>query len=180
MAILLLVILVYLAAVAETALVPLLRVGHTTPDLMALLAVVLALRWRNRYGFLGSGAIALVGDLISPGRVGLGAAWMLLLAFGLGRFQRRARLRHPAGQTAAVLLSVACWAGALGLSCRLLGPVEAGIATILCRAVYTGAYTAAVGLPALMVLGWWDERTAPAPLERYPGASRGKHLHLET
>lgn len=163
MAILLWVMLVYLAAVAETAIAPLLRVGDTAPDLLALLAVVLALRWGNRYAFLGSGAIALAGDLISPGRVGLGAAWMLLVGFALGRFHRRWPLRHAPLQSAALLLAVAIWASGLGLSCRLLGAVETAIPTIICRAVYTGAYTAAVALPVLMVLGWWDERREPLP-----------------
>jgi len=180
MAILLFVILAYLAAVAQPTLVPLLRVGDAAPDLLALLAVVWALRTRSRYGFLGAGAIALAGDLISPGRIGLGAGWMLLVAFGLVWFQTRRRLCHPALQTAVVLVAVTLWAGALGLSCRAFGQVDTEIVVLLRGALATGVYTAGVALPVLMVLGWWNERNGPARLESPRPSGPFKPLGTET
>jgi rod shape-determining protein MreD len=162
----LLVVLVYVAAVAETALVDLMRIGSVTPDLLALLAVVWLIAADRPRAFLVGGAVMLVGDLISPGRVGLGAAWMLLVGFGVGRLHARVRLDNLAVRLAVVLVAVSVWAAGVGLVGRLAGDVALAWTTVFARAGGVGLYTAAVSLPVLMVLGW----------SREPALSRAKRL----
>jgi len=178
MAILLLLTLVYLAAVAETTLVPLLRVGGAAPELLALLAVIVALRTRSRYGFLVPGLIVLAGDLTAPGRIGLGTAWMLLVAFVLVRWRAGSRLRRFPAQLAVVPVAVGTWAVGLSMTCRLLGEIEGGMRAILSNALGGAIYTAAVALPVLMVLGWWDDRCIEHPTDEHTAVGRARRLHL--
>jgi hypothetical protein len=163
---------VYLVAVAETSLVDVMRVGNVTPDLLALVAVVWLLTVAGPRAFLIAGAIALVGDLIAPGRLGVGTAWMLLVGYGITCL--RARLQGATdgrGFTGAQLLwqvpmvaaAVTVWAAAVGLSGRLLGDIWLPLSTILTRAAGVGIYTAGAALPVLMVVGWVRE---PKPARR--------------
>jgi len=160
--IVLLILIVYLAAVVETSLSDVMRVGQVTPDLLALVAVVYALAARHPRAFLAAGAIALAGDLIAPGRLGMGAAWMLVVGYAVGRLHHYVRLDHFTAQVPAVGLAVACWAAGVAMTSKLLGGLPLGWSTIAVRASGVGLYTAGVALPVLMVLGWSRERaTAP-------------------
>jgi hypothetical protein len=156
-------LLVYLAAVMETSLVDVIRIGEITPDLLALVAVVWLLAANGPGAFLVAGGIALVGDLIAPGRVGVGMGWMLLVGYVVTRLRNRqwgatsgrgfVWDRLP-GQVLTVGVAVTVWAVAVGLSGRLLGDVALSWLTIVWRAAGVGLYTAGVGLPVLIVLGW--------------------------
>jgi hypothetical protein len=157
---------VYLAAVAETSLVDVIRVGEVTPDLPALVAVVWLLTAGGPRAFLVAGAVALVGDAIAPGRLGVGMAWMLLIGYGVVRLRGRFRAATDGrGFTGAQLLwqvpmvaaAVTVWAAVVGLTARLLGDVPLPWSTILARAAGVGIYTAGVALPVLMVVGWIRE-----------------------
>ena len=79
MHLLILIPIVYIAAVAETSLVDVMRIGDVAPDLLALVALVWLVTVAGPRAFLVAGAVALLGDLIAPGRVGVGTAWMLLV-----------------------------------------------------------------------------------------------------
>jgi len=162
----LLIPMVYLAAVAETSLVDVIRVGDATPALIALTAIVWLLTASGPRAFVAAGLIALAGDLIAPGRPGVGMAWMLLVGYGVTRL--RARFRNAAGdggsmfsqivwQVPAVAVVVTVWAAAVGFSGRLLGDVSLPWRTIPIRAAGVGIYTAGVALPVLMVVGWIRE-----------------------
>ncbi len=85
----------YLAAALETSLGGVVRVGRATPDLLALVAVVWLLTVGGPRGFLVAGAIGLVGDLIAPGRVGLGMASFLLVGYALSRLRTKTRSVSP-------------------------------------------------------------------------------------
>ena len=161
----LLIPLVYLAAVAETSLADVLRVGQTAPELLALTAVVWLLLARGRWAFLAAGAIALVGDFIAPGRLGVGAAWMLLAGYGLSRLKGRLPTEHLVVQVPMVLAAVTLWALAVAATGRLLGDVPLPWSAIPSRAAGVGLYTAGVSLPVLMVLGWLAEPRRPRPQE---------------
>lgn len=154
MAYLLLIIFVYLAAVADTALAEVLRVGNVTPDLVALVAVVWVVLARSRWAFLTAGSVALLGDLIAPGRVGLGAAWMLPVAFGLGWIARQVRSRGPAVQLPMVAAAMTVWCLGLAATTAALGEAPLPLATQLQQALGAAVYTSAVALPVLMVAGW--------------------------
>ena len=152
-----LLIAVYLAAAADAALVDAMRVGSAAPDLLALAAIVWVLAAGGPRAFLAAGAVMLVGDLVAPGRVGLGAGWMLLAAFGVVQLRGYVKLDHPAVRVAVVLMAVTLWATGVGLTAWLLGEATLPPATIVARAAGVGLYTAAVAVPVLMILGWLRE-----------------------
>jgi len=154
MRILLLTLIVYLAAVIETSLVDLMRIGPVAPDLLALVAVIWLLVSDRPRVLLAAGAIALMGDLIAPGRVGLGMAWMLLVGYVVVRLRARFKVEHLFWQLLITWLAVTLWAFGLGLTGRVLGDVALPVGTILARAAGVGLYTAGVSLPVLMILGW--------------------------
>jgi hypothetical protein len=166
MKILLLPPILYLAAVAETSLADALRVGSVAPEVLALVAVVWLLVAAGRYGFLTAGAIMLVGDLCAPGRVGVGAAWMLLVGYAICRLRLRARLSHYLFQLPVVFAAVAAWAACVGLSERFAGDIGLPLGTILTRSLGVGLYTAGLALPILMLLAWFREPRGARLLER--------------
>ena len=159
-------LIVYLAAVAETSLVDVIRVGEVSPDLLALVAVVWLLTASGQRAFLAAGAVALVGDAIAPGRLGVGMAWMLLIGYGISRlrahFQGATNGRGFTGaqllwQVPMVAAAVTVWAAAVGVTGRPLGDVSLPWSTLLARSAGVGIYTAGVALPLLMVVGWIRE-----------------------
>ncbi len=150
-------LIVYIAAVIETSLVDVLRIGRLTPDLLALVAVVWLLTAAGPRAFVVAGGVTLVGDLIAPGRLGVGTAWMLLVGYGVTRLRARFLPDHLAWQVLTTAATVTVWAAAVGLSGRLLADVSLPCTTIVTRAAGVGLYTAAVALPVLMVTGWIRE-----------------------
>ena len=151
---LLLIPIVYLAAVLQTSLVEVIRIGRVEPDLVAMTAIVWLITAAGPHGFLVAGLIGLTVDLISPGRIGLGAACYLLIGYALIRLREDVRFDRLAPQLLAV------WAGAsllaLGqvLGRWLLGEVTGSLGLSSARALGVGLYTAGASLPVLMVLGW--------------------------
>ena len=154
MYLLLLIPIVYLAAVAETTLADVLRIGAISPDLLALTAAVWLVIARRPYAFLMAGGIGLVADLLTPGRIGIGAAVWLLVGYTLLRPRWRWVFEHVLGQVSAVALAVSVWAATAGFARWLVGDAALGLSTILARAVGTGLYTAAISLPILLVASW--------------------------
>ena len=154
---LLLTAIVYVAAVLETSAVDVICIGSVTPDLLALTAIVYLLVAAGPRAFLVAGAVALVGDLIAPGHVGVGAAWMLLVGYGVSRLRTRVKLDHLAWQVPMVWAAATPWAVGVAVTCRLLGDIALPWSTLLARAAGVGLYTAAMSLPVLMVTGWIRE-----------------------
>ena len=148
---------IYLAAVAETALGDVMRVGDVAPDLIALVAVVWLLTATGPRAFLVAGGIALVGDLIAPGRLGVGMAWMLLVGYGVTCLRTRLKSDHLIVQVPIACAALIAWAAGVALTGRLLGDIALPLSTLLTRAAATGLYTAAIALPVLMVAGWIRE-----------------------
>jgi rod shape-determining protein MreD len=145
---------VYLAAVLQTSLVEVIRIGRVEPDLLALAAMVWLLVAAGPLGFLAAGLVGLVADLVSPGRLGLGLACYLAVGYGLLRLRARVDLDSLPAQLAAV------WGGATLLALGetvgrwLLGEPARALPTSLAGALGVGLYTAAVSLPVLMIIGW--------------------------
>ena len=143
----------YAAAVAETSLAGALEICHVAPSLIALAALTWQLVAPGPYAFLGAGAIALAGDLCAPGRVGAGAAAMLLVAYGVSRL----RVEHYGLQVAVLFAGTTAWAVATGLLRLSVGDSAVGGTLLLREPVLVGAYTAALALPILMVVTWVRE-----------------------
>ena len=157
MRLLLLLPIVYATAVVGTSLGDLVCVGHVAPDLLALVAVTWLLLSPGRRAFLLAGAIGLVADLISPGRVGLGMACFLIVGYALTRLRARFRLDHLVWQVAAVGLATTALAVSLASGRWLLGETAVPLGTLWARALGVGVYTTGVSLPLLMVVGWIRE-----------------------
>ena len=155
--ILLLLPIVYVAAVADTSLAERIQVGHVAPDLLALTAVVWLLVAAGPRGFLVAGAIGLWGDLVSPGCLGPGTACFLLVGYGIARLRQRLPLDQLAVQVAVVFVAVGLLAAGMGLGRWLLGELPVELPTLLLRSLGVGLYTAGVSLPLLMLIGWIRE-----------------------
>ncbi len=154
MNVLLLLPIVYLAAVLDTSLVDVMRIGPVVPDLLALTAVAWLLTARGTWALPTAGAIALLSDLIAPGRIGLGMGWMLIVGYGVLRLRMQLKMEHTLWRVALTWAAVTLWALAVGCTARLLGDVTLPWATILQRGLGVGLYTAGVSLPIWMIVGW--------------------------
>lgn len=142
------------AVLAQTALAGAMQIGQVTPSLIALAALAWQLAGRGRYRFLGAGAIALAGELFAPGRIGAGAASMLVVAYALGGVQERLRIDHPAVQVPLVGAGTAAWVVGTGALRRLAGDASPSLVVLVEQAPAVAAYTAAVALPLLLVIAW--------------------------
>ena len=154
---LLLIAAVYVAAVIETSLVDVIRVGHVTPDLLAMTAMVWGLISAGPVFVMGMGAIGLLVDLTAPGRVGLGVMGMLLVGCLLEWLRPRIRFDHLPIQLAMVWVGAPVLALTQTIGHWALGELGASLPVFLGRASGVGLYTAAVSLPVLMILGWVRE-----------------------
>jgi len=154
---LILTIAVYLAAVLQTSLIDGLRIGRLTPDLVALVAMVWVLTATRPGAFLVAGGIGLVGDLLGPGRIGLGMAGLLLAGYGIEQLKTRFFLEGLPARVATVGVAVSLYALALATGHVALGTVEGPLWILWARAAGVGLYTGAISLPVLMVVGWIHE-----------------------
>ena len=157
MRVLLLVSLIYVTAVLETSLADVLRVGDVAPDLLAMLAIIWVLLVPGSRTFLAAGAIGLAGDLISPGRIGLGMACFLLVGYGVGRLRSRFNWNHFIWQVPVVWLGVTLLAAALAAGQLMFKEATLPPSALAIRAAGVGIYTAGVSLPILMTIGWLRE-----------------------
>lgn len=163
---LLLLPLVYVAAVLETSLADVVRVGWVEPDLLAVLAVVWLLVFPGPRSFLAAGLVGLAADLISPGRIGLAAICFLLVGYGVMRLRARLPIRHLVLQVLVVGAAVTLIAAGMSVGSWLLGEVAAAPSVLVARSLSVGVYSAGVSLPVLMVVGWIQE-----PLRRRSAAA---------
>jgi len=144
----------YLAAVVDTSLAEVFRVGEVAPDFLALAAVLWLLAIARPGQFLAAGAYGLVQDLIAPGRVGPGAAGFLLVGYLVARVRLRLAPEHFLWHVAMA------WAGAtlLALSTAaaawMLGETRQPWLILSQRAAGVGLYTAALSVPLFMIAGW--------------------------
>lgn len=155
----LLVPILYVAAVVQTALGDVLRVGRVEPDLLALTAVIWLLVARAPRSFLVAGGIGLLEDLLAADRLGVSLACFLLVGYAIARLSTRFRLDHLVLRVGTVLAAVSLIACGQTLGCWLLAQPSASLPTLLVRALGVGLYTAGVSLPVLMVLDWLREST---------------------
>jgi rod shape-determining protein MreD len=154
---------VYAAALAETTLAPALRIGRISPDVLALAAMLWLLASPGRYAFLAAGLFAAAGDLLGPGRLGIGMAVWLVLGYAVTRWRERLALDRLPVQW--IVLAVAVTAGGLLQAAArwMLGELPGPLGPLLSRVVAAEAYTAALSLPLLMVLNWMPCRAADRP-----------------
>ena len=154
---LLLVPVIYVAAVLQTSLAGVLGVGHVGPDLMALGAVIWLLTDNRPGAFLAAGAIGLGADLVAPGRPGLGMACFLLVGYAVVWLRTRVPANHLVGRATIVLIAVSAISLGMGAAGWFLGEPSPGLWEVVIRSVGVGIFTAGVSIPLLMILGWNSE-----------------------
>lgn len=169
MRVLILIPAVYVAAVLETSLADVIRVGPIVPDLLALVAIAWLLVAPGPRSFLAAGVVGLASDLISPGHVGMAAASFLLVGYGVTRLRARWAITHFVVQVALVFAAVTVIASALAMGEWLMGTAPGGPSLLLSRSAGVGLYTAGVSLPMLMVVGWMQEPNHPRNNPRIAG-----------
>jgi len=154
---LLLIITVYLAAVIDTTVVDAVRVGHLTPDLLSMVALIWLLTASGPGAFLAAGVIGLLGDLVGPGPAGLGMAGMLLIGYAVMRLRARFLLENLPAQLAVIWIGGTVFTLLLATGHWTSGATCQPRFALLGRALGAGFYTAGVSLPVLMVVGWIGE-----------------------
>jgi len=159
MQLLVLLLLVYAAAVADTTLADRLRLGTVVPDFTAMIAVFWLLVIAKRGSFLGAGVVGLVQDLLAPGRIGLGMASLLVIGYLAARLRARLACEHPLWLAAITAPAVTAIVLATALGHWALGEASLPVHELAARAVGIGGYTAGLSLPLFMVSGWIREST---------------------
>jgi rod shape-determining protein MreD len=152
MSLLLLIPAVYLVAVLETSLAPWIEVQHVVPDLFALLAVLWLLRPGRQRGLVAAAAVGLACDLTAAGPLGIGMATFALAAYAIRRFRSRLDPNFLLMQLGVVWLAVTAIALVEGALWRLTSETALSWPTLAVRGASVGIYTAAIGLPLLMLL----------------------------
>lgn len=152
----------YGAAVFQTAFGGLWRIGHVEPNLLAVTAIVWLLLVPGRRMFLAAGAAGLLEDLLVPGRVGLGMACFLVVGYAVGQVRARSPIDRLVVQLAVVFVAASALAVCQASMHWLMTPTPVSLSSLLRRALGVGAYTAGLSLPVLMVAGWFRPRPLPA------------------
>jgi rod shape-determining protein MreD len=147
---------VYLAAVIQTSLGEVMRIGRVEPNLLALTAIVWLLLAPSPRSFLLAGAIGLLEDLLAPGRLGLGLACFLLVGYALTSFCARFRPRHLLFRVGVVLVATSLLTLSEAVGNWMLGGPSAGQEAVLWRLLGGAVYTAGASVPVLMILGWFQ------------------------
>ncbi len=145
---LVLAVVIFGGSLAQTNLVPVLRLGPVIPDIPLILTVFLGLRKGAEVGCLTGFAMGLILDAVGGGLVGTQALTKALVGFGVGLLGRRFWVHNPVVQVAGlVLLSLAEGLGRFALLQLFHFPT--GLAellrdVILPQALYNGFLGSAV------------------------------------
>lgn len=142
----LLVTMVYLAAVADGVVAPLLAVDGVRPDFLALAAVLLTFVARGTRGIVMAAAIGAMADLNLPGRCGIGVAAFGLIAFVICATRLRS-VRRPLARTGLTFAAVALMSLCVALLRGLLKELEWSPAGFLVASAGAALYTALLALP---------------------------------
>lgn len=147
----------YAAAVTQTVLVDAVAIRNVTPDVLALmLAIGILHRGERVFWPAAAVGIGLVADLLSTGTFGTATAGMVLAATLI--------VRSNVSGSSGLAAQWAVTAAAVSIANVLPASMKAwtdtgnmGVVDLARWSVLTGVYTAACGLPLLMVVQWLGE-----------------------
>jgi rod shape-determining protein MreD len=155
----LLVTMIYLAAIADSVFAPLLAVGEVMPDFLAIAALILTFVVRGTGGILIAAAVGGLADLNLPGRCGVGVATFGLVAFVICT-TRLKTVRRPLARAALTFPAVATMSLCIALLRGLLKELDWSPGGYLLVGVGAGFYTALVGLPFYCLVDRFAHRQA--------------------
>jgi rod shape-determining protein MreD len=152
---------VYLAAVLNNVVAPLIAVREVTPDFLALLVVVSAVCARDSYGITAAGLAGALADINAPGRLGPGMAIFVVSSAVLSA-TRRFTHRRPLIQSLATWLAVSATLAAVALARSLFGESTWSLPSFVSGGLAAGLYTALVSLPCYWIFARLDRLRAVA------------------
>ncbi|MBI4561919.1 MAG: rod shape-determining protein MreD [Candidatus Rokubacteria bacterium] len=146
--------LIFGGGLAQTTVVPVLRIGSVTPDLPLVLTVLLGLRKGPELGCLSGFVAGLLQDVTGGGFVGAQALTKALVGFSVGLLGGRLRVSNPLVQVPGlVLLTLAEGIARYGLLQLFHFPASFSdlmLHVILPQALYNGF----LGSAAVLALVW--------------------------
>ncbi len=151
---------VYLAAVLQSALGPRWEVAGAVPNLLVLVAFVFVAVSQNQYALAIVAAIGIVGDLNSPGPIGMEIALFAVAGYGVLWLRQRLVIDHFPGRLAIIWFAATLITICEGIVVRFttISPLPLGL--LVQRSLLVGLYTMAAAVPVLMVIGWKTDRGA--------------------
>jgi rod shape-determining protein MreD len=152
---------IYLAAVVDTVVAPLLAIRGVAPDFLALAAMLTTFVVRGPAGIVVAAVAGGVADLNSPGRYGVGMAAFGMAAFAIDTARTKA-LRRPLAQAAVTFAAVAVISLGTAVVRGLLRELAWSPAAYVAGAVGAGLYTAVAALPCVCLLDRFAPRRAGA------------------
>jgi rod shape-determining protein MreD len=152
---------VYAVAVLDSQLSSAWEIAGVRPDLFALAAFVWLMSPSHNHGLFSIAVVGLMSDLSRSTPIGIGIASFAVAAFGLSELQRRVRLDVIPLRASAIGFAAGSIALMQSVVLRLMNEIPNSWTQLVVQSSLTGIYTAAVGVPLLMILSW---RTKPEML----------------
>lgn len=150
----------YFAAVLEGRLASVWEVAGVAPDLCALLAFGWLTSQNRKIGLPAVAIVGFVSDLSQSTALGISFGAFGAAGFALIELERRFRLDALPLRICAIAFATAAIALVQSIAARYTGQTLQPWGALVGRSLLTGAYTAAIAVPLLMVLSW---RAAPSP-----------------
>jgi len=151
-------LMIFGSGLAQTTVVPALRLGEVTPDLPLVLTVLLGLRRGPELGCLAGFVAGLLQDVTGGGLVGVQALTKALVGFGVGFLGGRLAVSNPLVQVPGLVgLTLAEGVARYGLLRLFHFPAalsELMLHVILPQALYNGFLGSAV----VLTLAWVETR----------------------
>ena len=153
----LLVLILYLAAAAQTTLADAVSIGSIGLQLPAMAAAMVIIVRRGN-GALGMAAlIGFVEDTLASGRLGVAMGWYLILGWFLLEGCERYELRSLGRRTALTGLYVGLAILAVGATRWAIGEPTVGFPRVILQAAGIGAFSGLVAIPLWIVLDWTEQ-----------------------
>lgn len=142
---------VYVLAVVQTAVCPLLHLETRTPDPLAFLAALMAWFGASPYRFMWCGLVGLVHDVVGVGRLGPAMVWFAVVGYLLLRTRRVLYRDHFLLQLLAAAAGTAAIELGLFAIRRLLGDSATAWHEIGPASVMVAVYSLAGGWPLVLI-----------------------------
>ena len=145
---------VYVAVVLDTSLGSALDVGLAAPDMLAVVALIWSLTIAPVRGYLVTGVVGFVSDLVSPGRLGADMACYAMVGYLLSLLHTRFGSRRPLVSALWAWPAAAILVMGPAMVRRVMGEVDIHWVALTVRGLSLATYTAAMTLPAVCVAVW--------------------------
>lgn len=156
MTLLILLPVIYLAAVTQTTLADLFAIKSAKPDFLIMAAASWIVLSRQPLGFLAAALVGFAGDLILPetSKLGVNTGVCLLVGYLYQRMAPRQTVEMILWQVCMVTLVATASLCLIGLARWLLDETPIRALRVLERAIESGIYTGLLAAPILWFVSW--------------------------